>query len=128
MVSGIWTCSRSTGLKYTDFFIRSSRNMTRRGYKTFRTLGDQIRNMGATTSEQLKKEACGADVPCLDALLMGVLPAVYSSNNSADTGGYAYISPAQVCATCYFACGERSAPYNMLAGCQLMLQRHTMHT
>jgi hypothetical protein len=70
--------------------------VTRRGYLYYRTLGDELKSMGAVNSEQLTKRVCAADVSCLDALLMGVLPAEYNSNSSKDTGGYTYISPAQV--------------------------------
>jgi hypothetical protein len=55
--------------------------------------------MGASTAAKVAKVACGQsmDTPdCFDKLLMAVLPAAYSSNSSRDTGGYAYISPAQV--------------------------------
>jgi hypothetical protein len=61
-----------------------------------------LTQQGVTTIDTLASVACKSrsiTPDCLDALLMAVLPASYSSNSSKDTGGYAFISPAQVC--CY---------------------------
>jgi hypothetical protein len=90
------TCGRYSGVKPPNSFIGAAPNMTRRGYRYWRTVRDTLKSIGATNGEQLVREICTADTPCLDALLTGVLPDAYSSNSSADTGGYAYISPAQV--------------------------------
>jgi hypothetical protein len=98
-VAGQVWCSRPAGLKPPDNFVKTSRNATKRTYRTYKTVGDRLRNMGASTAAKVAKVACGQsmDTPdCFDKLLMAVLPAAYSSNSSRDTGGYAFISPAQV--------------------------------
>lgn len=96
-VAGL-SCSRPAGLKPPGNFIKSSRNATKRTYRTYKTVGDKLRNMGASSTKQVANVACGQsmDTPeCFERLLMGVLPAAYSSNSSRDTGGYNFISPAQ---------------------------------
>lgn len=63
------------------------------------SVGDRIKNMVAASPETVARVACGQsmDTPeCFEKLLMGVLPAAYSSNNTNDTGGYTHISLAQV--------------------------------
>lgn len=61
---------------------------------------------GPVTPEQLKdtlQASCSADgvagSNCDDVLLMVLTPPAYSSNSTEDTGGNAFISPAQVGAT-----------------------------
>jgi hypothetical protein len=93
------SCSRPSGLKPPGNFIKSSRNATKRTYRAYKTVGDKLRNMGASSVKKVANVACGQsmDTPeCFERLLMAVLPAAYSSNTTRDTGGYAFISPAQV--------------------------------
>jgi hypothetical protein len=75
--------------------------------------------MGASNAAKVARIACGQsmDTPeCFDRLLMAVLPASYSSNNTKDTGGYAFISPAQVRAVALAATTSalRPVPAGML--------------
>lgn len=106
VAEGYLYCGRSTGLRYNNNFIKTPKNATKRTYQRWGDISRRLQNLGATTPGKVAEQACGsAGVPvpfsCLDALLMAVLPATYSSNNSADTGGYTFISPAQVsCHTC----------------------------
>lgn len=106
VAEGVLYCGHGTGLKFHDHFIKTARNATRRNYMRWGDIRRKLQNLGATTATKVAEVACNStDVPfsCLDALLMAVLPAAYSSNSSADTGGYAYISPAQDqgdCAAC----------------------------
>jgi hypothetical protein len=104
VANGVLYCGRGTGLKYHDHFIKTPRNVTKRNYIRWGDLRRRLQNMGAASPDTVAKMACGStDVTfsCLDTLLMAVLPAAYNSNSSTDTGGYAYISPAQVgCTAC----------------------------
>jgi hypothetical protein len=100
VATGYLYCGRGTGLKYHDHFIGSPRNQTRRNYARWGDIRKRLQNMGATSAAKVAQEACGTtDVTsnCLDALLMAVLPAAYKTNSSTDTGGFAFVSPAQVC-------------------------------
>jgi hypothetical protein len=77
-------------------------NATRRRYLTSRSKAGILKTLGAGLSPtQIARAVCGVpnilDPECIDVLLLGLTPASYSSNNTADTpGGYAFISPAQV--------------------------------
>jgi C1A family cysteine protease len=68
-----------------------------------------LRSLGAGANiTQIAQAACDkndiTDPVCVDVLLLGLTPAAYSSNNTADTPGRrAYISPAQdqlACSSC----------------------------
>lgn len=99
VAEGVLYCSRGTGLRYHDHFIKTPRNATKRSYMRWGDIRRKLQNLGATTATKVAEVACNStrvSFSCLDALLMAVLPAAYSSNSSADTGGFAYISPAQV--------------------------------
>jgi hypothetical protein len=118
-ISGRISCSRPAGLKPPDNFVKSSRNVTKCTYRAYKSVGDRLRNMGASNAAKVARIACGQsmDTPeCFDRLLMAVLPASYSSNNTKDTGGYAFISPAQVRAVALAATTSalRPVPAGML--------------
>jgi hypothetical protein len=95
-------CSRTTGLEYNaKDGLRSPPNVTRPGYRTSRGKANIPRNLGAATEAEVAQKVCGqatiAGADCLNWLLLGLTPAAYSSNNTADTPGRrAFISPAQV--------------------------------
>jgi hypothetical protein len=86
-------------LKFTEYFIQSSRNETAQRYNALAIIGKNVRNLGAATVKQLANTACNSNsigLKCLDEPLVAVLPASFNSNNMQDTGGLQLISPAQV--------------------------------
>lgn len=95
-------CSRRTGLRYQERGLQSAPNRTRRGYGVSRDKSDKLKNLGAgTNTTQIARAACSSDdimdQECTDVLLLALMPASYSSNNTRDTPGrLPYISPAQV--------------------------------
>jgi hypothetical protein len=94
--------SRTTGLKYNaEKGLRSPPNATRPSYRFSRSKANILRNLGASTEAEVAQAVCGQDAiagaDCLNLLLLGLTPAAYSSNNTADTPRRrAFISPAQV--------------------------------
>jgi hypothetical protein len=95
-------CRRTTGLIYAEKGLRSSPNATRRGYSVVRGRASKVANLGAAANiTQIAQEDCGkdsiTDPECADVLLLALMPAAYSSNNTADTPSRrAFISPIQV--------------------------------
>jgi hypothetical protein len=120
--AGALSCSRSTGLKYGGEFLKASRNQTQKSYRDWLAVGDAIRQLGVTTVDKLASVACNSSTimpECLDALLMGVLPSRYNSNRTTDTGGYAFISPAQAGCCCWKRHCSQTVCYHFVAGTQL---------
>jgi hypothetical protein len=80
--------------------VQSPKNCTRRGCG--KSISDKIGNLKSPLlAEELAQQACNSmnfvELECTEGLLLAMMPANYSSNNTADTpGGKAFIRPAQV--------------------------------
>lgn len=100
------TLDRTTGLIYNaQKGLRSPPNATRPGYRFSRSKANILRSLGSSTEAEVAQAVCGQDAisgaDCLSWLLLGLTPAAYSSNNTADTPRRrAFISPAQDQSTC----------------------------